>query len=386
MNVPFEGDVPIWSSDGSTWHDTGPKWPQKIVLGAFGRHDHGPGWGQWVCASGAFDFSSGWTQNGCVLRCALPRRIVREPGAQIAVEVDFQCADGLCEVYCDGRLLHMNKCSEPEVSHVEVRLPAASSLTMVTVDGADRGGLPNIVILMTGQSNSIGAGGVYEPWNTADQPIPGVVGWNCIEGAWQPARLDDWSLGLKPPGSQSSAFHFARYLSRRYPRAVIGLIVIGEGGQSIARWSRSCGPGDIYDATVQHVSKALENSWCGSIDGILWSQGQGDAGMDAGTYRTCLREVIDQYRAEPFCYVKTPFISCELPGKRVGSGVTDRQTEALRDLDRDADDKTATVRSASLPTSDLWHFNTASHRELGRRFLMAWAWMLRGARGPRLSW
>ena len=382
----FEGDVPVWDSSSGRFDDgsDAPPWPERVVIGSFGRHDHGPGFGKWVLAAGDFDFATGWTEHGCFLCCWLPRPLAPRAGQSLELHSDAASLTGSPSVTCNagaGAFPYRDV-----VTSVEIRLPPQSKLSMASASGAELGGLPNIVVLLTGQSNSLGAGGKQEPWHPDDQPVEGVLGWDCLTGRWRPARLDDWSLGLKPPGLQCAGFHFARYLKRRYPGARVGVVVVGEGGQSIRRWNRKLGPADIYDASAAHVRAALADSWTGSVCGILWSQGQGDADLDVGMYRACLRGVIDQYRGEPFCSPRTPFVSCELPGKRYASGHADRQTEAHRDLDRDADSKTAAVFSANLETSDPFHFTTESHRELGRRYFMAWAWMLRGGKRPRLWW
>lgn len=375
----FEGDVVVWDSLNSAFTvDPGPVWPEHVVLGSFGRDDHGPGFGVWSVAGGDFDMMSGWSEGGAVLVCALPR-VLNGNSMQIHVN-----SVSPCSLSCNGVVpMVTNQVPVNSIWQLSVVVPAKSVVDLVTVEGVDLGGLPNIVILLTGQSNSLGVGGVHEPYNVEDFPVDGILGWNCMTGSWQQARLDDWSLGLKPPGLQCCGFHFARYLKRRYPKATIGLVVIGEGGQSITRWSKAVGSGDIFDASIGYVDAALKNSYAGSISCILWSQGQADHAMEDSAYRACLRNVIDQYRNAPFCYMKTPFISCELPGKRYYLDI-DKQTNAIRDLDRDADSKTISIKAGNLDTADPWHFSTKSHRELGRRFLMAWAWIMRGNKGPRL--
>lgn len=372
----FEGDVLAWDSGLGTFAcDPGPEWPEHIVLGAFGREDRGKGCGVWAVYSGDFDTSTGWSEHGAYLACVLPRP-----------------ATGFMKFHVDSTSpcgLSVNKTVPlsspdvpvPELHEVHVYVPPLSLMRLITIEGADMQDIPNIVFLVTGQSNSIGTGGRYEASKDEDQPVAGIMGWNHHIGKWTQARLDDWSLGYKPPGYQCAGFHFARYLKRRYPRAVVGVVVVGEGGQSISRWSKAIGLGDIYDISVGVTRQALSASWAGSVSGVLWSQGQADYAMDGRAYGACLRGVIDQYRSNDE-FRSSPFIACELPGKKYAEG--DEQTDALRDLDRDADDKTISVKSANLPTSDPWHFSTSSHRELGRRYLMAWGRIIRGNRTPGL--
>ena len=365
----FEGDVMTFNSaTGAFECDPGPGWPERVVVGR-------RGFGSWAALAGDYDPATGRTAGGAYLNCALPRPL-RGAGMRLYVESTAPCG-----FTCNAAIPVTDGSLPPEIVSIQASVPPGARLERVCVGGADLGGAPNVVFLVTGQSNSIGAGGAHEPWNPEDSPEYGVLGWNCITGGWYPARLDDFSLGTKPPGLQCFGFHFAKYLKRRYPGAAVGIVVVGEGGQPISRWSKARGPADIFDASVAVAGAALEHSWASRLSGIMWSQGQADHALDPAVYRACLRGVIDQYRASRVCDPDTPFLACEMPGKKYDFS-QETQAGALASLDKDSDRNTAVVPASNLENSDPWHFSTASHRELGRRFLMAWARVLRGHPKP----
>ena len=362
----FEGDVLTFDSRiGAFTCDPGPSWCEHVVI-------------EPVVYSGDLDRTTGYSATGAYASC-VPKIPLK--GENMRVHVDSTC---VCAMTCNGGQVPIIDGSLPlEVFSIEIAVPPNTFLKKVSVENANLANLPNIVFLVTGQSNSLGVGGVYEAWNPEDSPEEGVLGWNCMEGRWQTARLDDFSLGMKPPNLQCFGLHFAKYFKRRYPKANVGIVVVGEGGQSISRWSKAIGSADIFDASVAVTRAALACSWASSISGILWSQGQADHTLEPNMYRAILRGVIDQYRACEFCDCNTPFVACELPGKKYDFS-QETQIDALRALDRDSDENTIVIKSSNLETSDFWHFSTASHRELGRRFLMGWARILRGNKQPRV--
>jgi len=106
---------------------------------------------------------------------------------------------------------------------------------------------PNFIIAVTGQSNSQGYGGFYDPSKTEDQPHERVMGWNNNLKSWDIAALYDESLGTtehKILGSQLFAFHFAKQIAKNDPSKIVGIINYGIGGQEIKRWNKI--PGECF--------------------------------------------------------------------------------------------------------------------------------------------
>ena len=273
---------------------------------------------------------------------------------------------------------------------------------------------PNFIIALTGQSNSQGAGGIYDFNSIDDQPHDRIYSFNIWSKTWGKADLRDF-IGTKPPDLQCLAFHFAKMLVQCYSDIRIGIINFGVGGQAISRWVKyeedhkfydlntnsanqyglvdygeSYGnlmpgvQGDIFDAHVRNINEAMnlldeENRF---IDVICWHQGESNGGNDdiaSQYFETSLNKVIAQYRSLEFCKNSTPFIVGETTGADDGSfkGWEARNIE-LRHLNIDADPFTKCVSSMDLTVcndetnnGDKIHFSSESHRVLGKRYFDA---------------
>lgn len=170
------------------------------------------------------------------------------------------------------------------------------------------------IILLTGQSNALGAGGIYDAFNIDDQPDNRIWGYVSSHDYWTVFDLK-LQIGSKKPNYQCMAFHYAKRLLVKYPNWKIGIIICGLSGQSITRWvvpymctCHEChmlqsnivnkhDKGDIYDWSVLMVSNAL--SHCKSsnnVNTIMWHQGESDFTETETWYYQRLKKVIKQYR------------------------------------------------------------------------------------------
>lgn len=231
--------------------------------------------------------------------------------------------------------------------------------------------MPDVVFLVTGQSNSQGTGGYYEPWNEDDTMNDNILSWNIHDKTWELASLERY-MGTKPMYSQCFGFHFAKHYIQRFPNAKIGLVVCGAPGQSISRWSHKKIPlsqnnkkdtGDVYDKTIIYTKEALAKSKARTIEGILWHQGESDHNESFEYYRSRLTDVIYRYRCE--FGEDTTFVAGEL----IKCGDTYKQNRVLRELNHNDDIFTRCAFSKNLEhCGDNLHFSTQSHRDLGEMY------------------
>lgn len=237
--------------------------------------------------------------------------------------------------------------------------------------------VPDIVFLVTGQSNSQGWGGLYEPHNPEDDSDNRIFGWNMEENSWVIFDLEK-PIGTKPIGLQCFAFHFAKQYLKTFPDRKIGFVVSGLGGQAICRWTKPNKAfhksidinkedlGDLYDDSVKSVKMALRNAGVDKIDGVLWHQGEADYLESHEYYNERLQIVIDQYRNEPFGHKELIFIAGELIHNS-DEWAYNKQNAILRTLNDNQDKFIRCANTKHLPANgdDLVHFATESHRAMG---------------------
>lgn len=232
------------------------------------------------------------------------------------------------------------------------------------------------LFLLVGQSNMAGRGEV----TAADRvPHPRVLMWSK-DGTWVPAvdpmHFDKLVAGVGLGRS------FATTLAEADPSITIGLIPAAVGGSPIDAWT----PGAFYEPTASHpwddaARRARAALDAGTLDGILWHQGESDATAAlAPAYEAKLHALIARWRAE----LRVPdvsFLAGQL-GRFDGHpwdafrAQVDRAHRALPSTVA----RTAFVSAEGLThNGDGVHFDADSYRTLGRRYAEAWL-ALRDAR------
>jgi len=224
------------------------------------------------------------------------------------------------------------------------------------------------VFLLIGQSNMAGRGKV----EAADRvPAPRVFALDRTDH-WVPAvdpiHFDKPEIDGVGPGTT-----FGRVVAAAHPDWTIGLVPCAVGGTSLDQW-RAGGP--LYTAAVARTRAALRGG--ARLTAILWHQGESDeAAPLAKTYVARFTAMIAQLRAELHAD-QVPLIVGELG----------RFTTAAPNVNPQLDRLPQAVPLCSLVTSegltdrgDHLHFNSASARELGRRYAQAFAG-LRPPSGP----
>lgn len=209
------------------------------------------------------------------------------------------------------------------------------------------------VYLLIGQSNMAGRATVEAE---DEAPVERTFLLNA-EGEWEPATnpLNRFSsvrkrLALQTLGPGSS---FARQMAEHDPEARIGLVVNARGGTRIEEWA----PGsELYKEAVRRVHEAASS---GELKGILWHQGEGNS--NDPEYLGKLAALIRSLR-EDLGNPALPFVAGQVEGDRPVNKLIAQLPAAVP--------VTAYASSAALKTFDNTHFDSASTRELGRRYAL----------------
>lgn len=221
------------------------------------------------------------------------------------------------------------------------------------------------VILVTGQSNALGAETKpYDPYDAAlDSPVRRVYAYT--ENGWSIAGLEQiWDLGWIPRGDIGSApannfaFHFGKSLVRKDPDAVVGIIMVTAPGAGIEHWDID---GPFFDQINARVRRALEAlPGDARVQGILWHQGETDF-YRSNHYRNQLKTLIGNFRDQRWLADDAVFICGETLNSPVNAN--------LLELNSDGDPSTGCVVASDLESiGDDVHFNADSLRTLGMRY------------------
>jgi hypothetical protein len=241
-----------------------------------------------------------------------------------------------------------------------------NSQTCTTRNYGDSSKITDIV-LVTGQSNALGAETVLQETGafdeTLDSPVQRVYAYSNT--GWTIAGLRQiWDLNWYPRSDISAdpannfAFHFAKQLVRTDSSKVVGIILVTAPGESISHWDKGQAFQQKIANTVTAALAALPHK--SAIDAVLWHQGESDY-YDTAWYGSKLSQLIGDFRSEPWVQSQSLFIC----GETLNSPVNAR----LRALNSDGDSRTGCVSSQGLGSvGDDLHFSTRSLRVLGARY------------------
>lgn len=225
------------------------------------------------------------------------------------------------------------------------------------------------LFLLVGQSNMAGRGTV-EPQDT--ELHPRVLMFNK-SGDWVPA-VDPLHFDKPKVVGVGLGRSFAIAYAEANPGVTVGLIPCAVGGSPIDSWK----PGGYHSQTKSHpyddtLARAKSALPAGTLQGILWHQGESDskAGLST-TYERKLHELIARLRGE-FDAAKVPFIAGQM-GQFAERPWNEhrRRVDAAHQALPESVPKTGFVSSDGLKhRGDEVHFDSASYRELGRRYFEA---------------
>lgn len=214
------------------------------------------------------------------------------------------------------------------------------------------------LFLLIGQSNMAGRGAV-EPQDRV--PHPRVFMMNK-RYAWVPAvdPLHSDKPALIGVGLAST---FARVIAEESPEVAVGLIPAAFGGTSLDEWKPG---GPLYNNALDRAKEAMAQ---GRLAGILWHQGESDAAPElAATYPERFAAMIAQLRKD-LGAEEVPVVVGEIGRFVVGGEAINAALARVPDRVP----RCALVSTEGLTDQgDQLHFDTASFRELGRRYAKAW--------------
>jgi len=230
------------------------------------------------------------------------------------------------------------------------------------------------IFLLAGQSNMAGRGphDTVEPLRHSNIQVLGEEGWT---EASDPLHSD------RPTAGVGLAMSFAQRLLERSPQATIGLVPCAEGGSALSRWT----PGqDLSERALALGRRAMED---GELRGILWHQGESDAGTksDATSYAARLTKVIAHLR-EQLNATDVPFVAGEI-GLFLREDESKTYFAVVNEALRTTAESLYSCASARdlTDTGDHIHFDSASLREFGCRYAEEYLRLIQEHHLPPLS-
>lgn len=245
---------------------------------------------------------------------------------------------------CLGGLLRADKPIPPPGLHLFLLAGQSNMAGRDTVEAQDRVTHPRIWML-----------------NANDEWVPAV----------DPVQFDKPDIVGVGPGRS-----FALALVEADPDLYIGLVPAAHGGSPLTAWQ----PGAYFDQTDSHpwdeaVRRTRLALRAGILCGILWHQGEADShpGLSE-VYAEKLHDLITRFRTE-FDAPDLPFIAGQMGQWPEAPNNEHRQRvdHVHRSLPEQVP-HTAFVSAAGLTPkeNDIYHFDAASARKLGRRYAEAY--------------
>ena len=197
-------------------------------------------------------------------------------------------------------------------------------------------------------------------------PILETGGFKPLQPGWSVAPGYDRKKGL-PSDKFGPELGFGRAMADALKPGKVALIKYTEGGTNLAKQWNPDVRGVLYDAFLAHTQKSLkeltDKGHTYTLRGMIWHQGESDAGLTTEAYQKLLTTFIERLRKD----LKTPDLAF---------GIGEVFDNKKRDTVRAAQKATAeSVKGAYfVPATDLktfdngTHFDAASQVELGRRF------------------
>lgn len=234
------------------------------------------------------------------------------------------------------------------------------------------------VYLLTGQSNMSGRGLVEEltaPERTADPAIQVYGNDEAIRPALDP--LDDAAGQIDAVSSDAGlaavgpGLFFARATRALRSRPIL-LVPCAKGGSSMAQWKPGGGRDTLYGSCL-----ARARAVGGKPKGILWYQGETDAGVadSAETWRTSFETLVASFRTD-LRGSRLPIVIVQLadpPSPAISAPKTYPGWAAIQAVQAGPLPAcVAMVSAKGLPKKpDDLHLTTAAQRDLGLRLAQA---------------
>lgn len=250
------------------------------------------------------------------------------------------------------------------------------------------------IFLLAGQSNMDGRGAVADLKGDLEayaKPNPDVLIHFSAGGLRRPLTVSQGFQPLQPgfsgtPGNKSAdtlptktfgpEVSFGPSIAAALPGKRVLLIKFAEGGTSLARDWNPQDKGKLYENFIKFVRGTLEtvknNGDTAEIRGMVWHQGESDAGMPTGKYQAALTEFIARVRAD-LGVKDLPFVIGQVYDNGKRTNIIDDQKATAQ-----AVANTAFVDATGLTTFDKGtHFGAQSQIEFGQRYARAMAGLLK---------
>jgi hypothetical protein len=215
---------------------------------------------------------------------------------------------------------------------------------------------PNLhLYLLIGQSNMAGRGAVDEESKQTNPRVLMLTKDLKWEPATDPLHFD------KPVAAVGPGLSFGKTMAGANPAVKIGLIPCAMGGSKIEEWA----PGKPNHTNM--MNRMREAAKAGVLKGILWHQGEANLKENA-TYAAQLAKLIADLRKE---FGDVPFVAGEITAFK-GDPATYEKFNAILHAQEKQIAKFAVVATQDLKDKgDKLHYDTASARELGKRYAKA---------------
>jgi len=284
---------------------------------------------------------------------------------------------GLCALFlnaCDGATIEQTRADLEDIPGTPIT-DQSDSTDLQTEPQAEPDTPPTTaditdLILITGQSNTLGAGTGYD--KTLDASNESSFAYTS--DGWQVADLHQvwdgkWYPRAHPDSAPSNNFglHFGKQVVERDSNRVVAFVLMAAPGEPISHWQSDGSYFSQIRNTVTQAINELPNK--STVDGILWHQGESD-GVNDNYYSEALYNLIEDFRNESWFGYERPFICGETAWLPVN--------QQLRKLNSDNDPWTACVEAEGLSTvRDNDHFSAESLRTIGKRYGDAYLQMTR---------
>jgi len=217
---------------------------------------------------------------------------------------------------------------------------------------------PRDIFLLIGQSNMAGRGAIEEEDKI---PHPRIFVLN-EQKTWVPA-VDPLHFDKPAMVGVGLGSAFARAIADAEPSALIGLVPAAFGGTSLDQWAPG---GQLYTNAVDRARLALATG--ARLRAVLWHQGESDSTTEkAATYAARFDRMITRLRAD-LGSPDVPVLVGELLYRRTASAV---MNPVLRNLPNTITRCLCVSANGLSDKGDQTHFDSASLRELGRRYARA---------------
>ncbi len=214
------------------------------------------------------------------------------------------------------------------------------------------------IYLLIGQSNMAGRGQVDEESKKIDSQIIMLDSQNHWVHATDPVHFDKPAAGVGP------AISFAKAMVGNNKTLKIGLVPCAWGGSPIKVWE----PGAVYMDTKHPYEDALArikfSMQTGVLKGILWHQGESDNDSARSlVYLKKLKVLVDRFRKD-LQMPNLPFVAGEIGYFNKVNFIN----KEINHLPHEVPNTAVASAMGLVDKGDQLHFNTASVRELGKRY------------------